>query len=364
MGTYNLPPKSDIERALGQEGMTMRVYHDYTSLIRVINDYDEPIAFEYALYRAYHDYDYSINPSADNAYKQHKTRLNKLAQWRPTIVHDVVGRIPKDEIWVDAVLADLNESKLTSENMNDVQRRCSELSDERDQQYRDATGRELKERVIGNKDLSTSTDSLEDVVDEIVSEVVDLAIGELPQRQKSRSQGTKSSGGYANEEIGYRILRAEGLVDKAADSDNYDFDTATDDEDILICSSNAENLSIEVKSEATKERVGRSLGDENDEHWVLFGFFTSGQEVRSDIIDGNSQGKPLTKQAKAIYTPPSLIEDIVDIDTNSSETVHTLTNNDGKLYLRSNTEFASDMDEYASTGVLPKLSAGHHTQYL
>lgn len=74
--TFVLPDKDQFRDAIEQDSLQQRIYDDMVALVKVINEYDHPIAFEYLLHRAHEDYGYSIDPNKENALSTHKKRLN------------------------------------------------------------------------------------------------------------------------------------------------------------------------------------------------------------------------------------------------------------------------------------------------
>ncbi|MFB6175692.1 MAG: hypothetical protein ABEI99_00850, partial [Halobaculum sp.] len=308
-GTIDVPSAAEVADALDQNSVGDRVYDDLVSLIRVLNDYSHPIPFEYAHFRAYHDYGFSRPPDHDRANDRLKDRLDRLGRWNPETVHRVVGRIPEASVWLDAVRAKRGLDPVSSANMNEVQQACVSVSDEREALYREATGRELQERALeaaGVASLSAETvgelvdglsrsdslpsdaDSVGQVVDSVVHDMVELAISELPDREKSRSQGTKSSGGRTNELIVHRVLQSEGLRPESESSGPPCFaESESDDADVLVESAHGQ-LSVEVKSSNLRERGRRAIGDDGE--WVIIGFFDEASEVRNDVLEGNEQG--------------------------------------------------------------------------
>lgn len=358
-----LPDKDDLVDKINQKTLAQRIYDDLSALVQVINQYDEPIAFEYLLHRA-QEYGYSIDPKSDNANQKHKSRLDKLARYEPSIYFHVVGRIPQSHIWVDMAIQHIGASEVNSENLNNVQRACVELGDDQSKKYFDATKRELQERALNEIDIS-DYNSAGELVDGIVRQVAANAVDILPQRQESRRQGSQSSAGHANEEIATRVLREYDLEEGERDS-GCDFTTDTqNDSDLIIYDVDDVNWFIEIKSEGVRERVGRAVGN-NDANWAIFGFFTDASEVRNGVLNGNQQTPAWPNTTDVAYVPAAVIEEVftLDADTDDDQTAATRANSDGDLYLRANNVFAKDIHSLVTTGSLSDVSSGHHEEFL
>src|SRR6056297_2733901 len=189
-----LPNKDDFRDKIGQNSLQQKIYDDMTALVRVINKYDQPIAFEYLLYRAYEDYGYSIEPDDENAFDKHKSRLDKLAKYDVSIYSQVVGRIPESDVWIDLALDRIDADEVTAENINNVQKTCSKMGTERREAYYNATKRELQERTLRNTNYE-EYETRDELVDDIIDDVTSVAVDILPQRQESMRQGSQSSAG-------------------------------------------------------------------------------------------------------------------------------------------------------------------------
>jgi hypothetical protein len=359
-----LPDKDKFRDEIEQDSLQQRIYDDMVALVEVINEYDHPIAFEYLLHRAYNEHGYSIDLDKANAFDTHKNRLNKLAKYEKSVYHHVVGRIPESGIWLKMALDWIDADEVTADNLNEVQKACTEMGNERANDYHDATKRELQERALSDIDIS-SYETTGDLVDEIIDNVTTVAAKVIPQRQESMRQGGQSSAGHANEKIASRILEHHGLQ-KGDRKSGCDFTTSTsDDADIIVSRNNGDEVFIEVKSTSVRERVGRAAPDD-DEYWALFGFFGDERDVRNGILFGNDQTYAWSATTNVAYVPPETVSDVKDEDakSNDSHSAYQLRNDDGKLYLRANNLFARDMASLNNTGELTDASPSHEEQFL
>ncbi|MHC3382114.1 hypothetical protein [Haloarcula sp. H-GB5] len=365
---YEIPDKSDLAEAIGQQRLSQEMYDDLSALVSVVNDYEKSIPFEYALYRAHHDYDYSLSPESedDNLYDKHKGRLDKIGRWNEKIVGDVVGRIPHVGVWVEFVTSELGYDTVSEQNLNKIQKACVRIGDERKEEYYKACGREFQERVLEDSDSTlANSGTIGDFIDEVINNFSRLAGEEFPSRINAGKQGGKSSAGSANEELARRLLISEGL-DNESDSESGDFTTKGDDDsDIIVFGHEDQSMFVEVKSTSIRERVRRSLMGEGD-YWCLFGFFNDANKVRSEVLEGNRQGDPWSEQSGVAYVPAGKVAEIEAVDNKEDDerSVYTLRNEDDLLYLRANNLFAQDMAQFTKTGELTDVDPGHEEQFL
>ncbi|QCS43878.1 hypothetical protein [Natrinema versiforme] len=367
---YEIPEKDEMRDDIGQRSLRGEMYTDLVSLLKVLNQYEEPIPFEYALYRAYHDYDYSLSPDADDysAVKdKHKTRLDKAGRWDEEVVGDVVGRIPTAEVWVEYVSSELGYETVTEQNLNEVQKACVRIGDERKDEYYKACGREFQERILEDADsILDDSGTIGEFIDEVLGDFARLAAEEFPSRVNAGSQGGKSSAGSANEELARRLLLAAGLTEGESEETVRNFTTETeDDSDVIVFGNDDQTMYVEVKSTSIRERVRRALMGEGN-YWSLFGFFGNAEKVRSEVLEGNLQGEPWSEQSAVAYVPPEVVSKVEDIDEKEDDgnEVYKLENEDGLLYLRANNVFAQDMVQFTQTGELTDIDPGHEDQYI
>jgi hypothetical protein len=359
-----LPEKDEFRDAIGQDSLQEKIYKDMVALVKVINEYDHPIAFEYLLHRAYEDYGYSIDPDEQSSFDEHKGRLDKLAKYEESVYSQVVGRIPESDIWIKMALNRIGKDEVSAANLNDVQKTCSKMGDERSEAYHEATKRELQERVLHGVDYDDYP-SRQELVDDLIDEVASAATNIIPQRQESMRQGGQSSAGSANEKIASRALENHGLEKGERDS-GCNFTTSTnDDADIIVYRKDGNEVPVEVKSTSARERVGRAAPDDN-RYWVLFGFFHTTSEVRNGILFKNDQTPAWSTTTNVAYAPPETVSAIDDIDSDSDDSLsaYRLRNDDGQLYLRANNLFPEDMASLNSTGELTDVSPSHEDNFL
>lgn len=258
----------------------------------------------------------------------------------------------------------INADEVTADNLNEVQGECTEMGDERGDEYHNATKRELQERVLSDIDIS-DYETTGNLVDDIINNVTSVAVDVLPQRQESMRQGGQSSAGHANEKIATQILEHRGLK-RGERNSGCDFATSTsNDADLIIYRNNGDEIFVEVKSTSVRERVGRATPDD-DGYWALFGFFRNKRDVRNGILFGNDQTYAWSATTDVAYVPPETVSDVKDEDakSNDSHSAYRLRNDDEKLYLRANNLFAQDMTSLNNTGELTDVSPSHEDQFL
>ena len=365
--SISLPEKDTFRDAIGQKQLSQDIYDDMTALVNTINEFDEPIAFEFLLEHSFNEYEYTIDPASDNALDKHKGRLDKLAKYDPTVCLHAVGRIPTSEVWIDLALEKIKATEVTGANLNQLQQTCTSLQQTISEEYYAATKRELKRRTLSDIDIDAFESNTE-LADELLKEVTNSAIEILPKRQESMSQGSQSSAGSANEEIVQQSLSSAGL-DIGENKADCDVIQNTENADLILYDANDSQWSIEIKSTAVRERAGRAVQTEDSDtetqpdRWVLFGFFESASEIRSTILNGNDQNQPLKDSTDVVYLPPATLQAVRKQDQTATESASSLTNADGKLLLRANTVFPEDMGSLTNSGELPELSVGHESKY-
>lgn len=362
--TIDLPGKDEFRDQIGQNSLREKIYEDMVALVNVINEYEQPIAFEYLLHRAHADYGYSIDPESENSFSKHKARLDKLAQYEVSVYSRVVGRIPKASTWIDLALERIDGEEVTPDNLNEVQKTCTEMGEERADAYYNATKRELQERVLRDIDLG-EYERKEKLANEIVEKATSKAVGIIPQRQESMRQGGQSSAGNANEKIASRALEHHGLR-KGERGRDCDFTVSTgNDADLIVYGSDDEEIPVEIKSTSARERVGRAAPND-DEYWVLFGFFRDASEVRNGILFENDQTPEWSSTTDVAYAPPETVAAIGEIDSkrDDARSAYHLRNEDDKLYLRANNLFPKDMASLSDTGELTDAEPTHEKKFL
>lgn len=367
--SISLPEKDTFRDKIDQRSLKKEIFDDMTALVKTINKFDEPIAFEFLLKHASNQYGYSIDPSSNNALRKHKGRLDKLAKYDPTVYLHVVGRIPTAEVWIDLALKRIEAGEVTGANLNQLQQACTALQEDISEEYYDATKREIQRLTLAEIDID-NFESTEELVETLLEEVTDSAIEILPERQESMRQGGQSSAGSANEEIVRRSLSFAGL-DIGEDKADCDVIQNTENADLILYDATGAQWSIEIKSTAVRERTGRAIQIEDSDtdghpvRWVLFGFFETASEIRSAILEGNDQKQPLKESTDLVYLPPTTLQEVRRLDKqNLTKSASQLTNADGKLLLRANTVFPEDMRSLTNSVELPELSVGHESEYL
>jgi len=362
MSSEFVPPSDDVFADLkGQDSINPGTYNDLKNIIGVVNEAEEPLAFEHVRLLA-------EERGFDGSHATFKKRVKLLFDWEPELLDWIVGQHPKAVSWVDVGAHQEDVDTVECATMNDVKRGCTEKGDLMKEEYAKASMQEFQARALENGlDSGDLTGGLADVVDAVMSEVAMIAADELPTRVESVNQATKSIAGDANEEIYNRCLRSIGY------SSGDEFAEEGDDADLVVFSQTpGDCLNAEVKSEKSRERASRSLMDEENP-WILCSFFDDPNEVRNGMFDGNDQGTRWIKSSVAAYVPPSTLDDVKALDKKNAKkedaydyrTDSDLWGFDGAdafddlLFLRSNEEFAADMQHYREHGTLQDLDPGH-----
>ncbi|WP_089649683.1 hypothetical protein [Halobacterium hubeiense] len=358
---FTVPGKAEFADLKGQKRVQQDTYDDLRTIIEVVNEAEEPLAFEHVqLLAEERGFD-----GSDNTFKK---RVKLLFDWKPALLDWIVGQHPKAVSWVDVGARHVDVEDVTCATMNNVKRGCAEKGDLMKDEYAKASMREFQARSLENSlETADLTGGLPDVVDAVMSEIAMIAADELPSRVQSINQATKSIAGDANEEIYNRCLRSIGY------SSGDEFSEEGDDADLIVFSEISNGcLNAEVKSEKSRERASRSLMDEKNP-WVLCSFFDDEKEVRNGMFDGNDQGTRWIESSVAAYVPPSTLADVKVLDEkvdDGNEAYEHRTNADlwgfdgaeafdDFLFLRSNEEFAADMQHYREYGTLQDLDPGH-----
>lgn len=349
---FDLPGRTNFRDELGQSRMNQRIYNDYCLIVDLVNEADEPLAFEFAFTQA-KERDFS---AGKNPFKQ---RVKSLFDWNPKLLDWIIGQYPRYDTWVSVGAYHAGVSSVNSNTLNEVQRECTEKGREMRNAYSEASLREFQTRAL-NDGLGEDTlsDGLGEVVDTVMEEVAHMCADELPDRIESVTQASKSIAGDANEEICIRCLEALGYSNGSR-TDGHEFTDDGDDADVIVFSSSGQ-LNVEIKSAATRERASRSLmGEEHP--WVLFSFFDDANEVRNRMLRGNQQGTKWIDSSIAAYVPPRTLRKVeeLDDDRDDGKNAYKYQTDDGQLFLRSNTEFAEDMRQYRESGQLQNLAPGH-----
>jgi|AntDeeMetagen134_2_1112570.scaffolds.fasta_scaffold03875_2 hypothetical protein len=303
-GRFELPDRVDFCDELEQSRMERRIYDDYSLIVDLVNEVDEPLAFE----EAYAQAEERGFSASEDPFKQ---RVKTLFDWNSDLLNWIVGQFPRHDTWVDVGAQHASVSSVNSETLNEVQQGCTEKGNEMRDRYAEASLREFQSRAIEDRlQENTPSDRLGEVVDVVMDEVAHLCADELPDRIESITQASKSIAGDANEEICVRCLETLGYSNGPR-TDGHEFTGGGDDADIIVFSSDNQ-LNVEVKSAATRERASRSLMGE--EQWVLFSFFDDASEVRSRMLSGNRQGSKWIKSSIAAYVPPRTLHEVEMLD--------------------------------------------------
>lgn len=349
---FELPDRVDFRDELEQSRMERRIYNDYSLIVDLVNEADEPLAFEYVFAQAKErGFSKGKNPF--------KRRVKTLFDWDPKLLDWIVGQYPRYDTWVSVGARHAGVSSVDSSTLNEVQRGCAEKGRELRNAYSEASLREFQARAL-NDGLGEDTLSggLGEVVDTVMEVVAHMCADELPDRIESVTQASKSIAGDANEEICVRCLEALGYSNGPR-TDGHEFTDDGDDADVIVFSSSG-LLNVEIKSAATRERASRSLmGEEHP--WVLFSFFDDANEVRNRMLRGNQQGTKWIDSSIAAYVPPRTLGKVeeLDDDRDDGKNAYKHQTDDGQLFLRSNTEFVEDMQQYRESGQLQNLAPGH-----
>lgn len=357
-----VPPGDDVFADLkDQDGINSGTYDDLKTIIEVVNEAEEPLAFEHAQLLA-------EEKGFDGSDATFKTRVKLLFEWKPALLDWIVGQHPKAVSWVDVGAREADVDEVRCATMNDVKQGCRDKGDLMKEDYAEASMREFQARALENGlDNVSFADGLSDVVDTVMSDVAEMAAEGLRTRVESVNQATRTIAGDANEEIYNRCLQNIGY------SPGDEFEKEGDDADLIVYSETpGDCLNAEVKSEKSRERASRSLMDAENP-WILCSFFDDENEIRNGMFDGNLQGTRWIKSSVAVYVPPSTLGDVKDLDEEDDDwedaydyrTDSDLWGFDGSdafddlLFLRSNEEFAADMEHYRKHGTLQDLDPGH-----
>lgn len=341
---FELPDRSDLADILNKDSINQRVYDDYKIIVELVNEYDEPLSFDYAFILA-------KERGLSYGKEAFKSKVKALFRWNNNLFEHISGQFPESEVWVDLCAESIDVDEVNSQNLNVVQQACTAEGDREKERYAEASLREFQSRVVEDG-LPGAVESLGDVVDEVVSETAHLCADELPGRVTAINNGAKSMAGHSNEEICNRCLVAEGFTD------GEEFDTENENADIIIkmANSSGDQLNVEVKSAASRERASRAVSDNIP--WVLFSFFQDPNEVSSCMFEGTEQSPAWAESTIASYVPPDTLQQVPDLEGGTRAYEH---KTNDKLHLRSNKEFTKDMQHYRKTGELRDLSVGHES---
>jgi len=348
---FEIPNRTDFRDELGQSRMSNRIYDDYSLLVDIVNEADAPLAFEHAFAQA-KERDFSAGKDP------FKKRVKTLFDWNPKLLNWIVGQYPKYDTWVDVGARHAGVSSVNSDTLNEVQQGCTEKGRIMRNAYAEASLREFQVRALDDGlGEDTLSGGLGEVVDAVMDDVAHMCADELPDRIESVTQASKSIAGDANEAICVRCLETLGYSNGPR-ADDHEFTNDSEDADIIVFLSDGQ-LNVEVKSAATRERASRSLM--GGEKWVLFAFFDDPNEVRSRMMYGNRQGTKWIESSIAAYVPPRTLGKVKQIDDerDNGHEAYKYRNDNGQLFLRSNTEFAEDMRQYRESGQLQDLTPEH-----
>ncbi|MFC7018376.1 MULTISPECIES: hypothetical protein [Haloarcula] len=341
---FSLPDDDDLADALNKESVDSRVYNDYKIVIELVNESDKPLSFDYAFTLAKdRGLTYGKGPF--------KSKVKALFRWNPDLFWHIAGQFPKSDVWVDLCAQSIGVDSVNSQNLNEVQQACTAEGDREKERYAEASLREFQSRALQDG-FPDTIEGLSDVIEGVMEETAHICAKELPSRVTAMNNGTKSMAGNANEVICSRCLVADGFTE------GDEFDTDDDNADAIVYRANpsTDQLNVEIKSAASRERASRAVS--NNVPWVLFSFFQDPSEVNNCMFEGTVQSPAWAKSTIASYVPPKTLQQVPDIDGGKKAHEH---KTNGKLHLRSNEEFSEDMQHYRKTGEIRDLSVGHES---
>lgn len=295
-----------------------------------------------------------------------ETRISEVQIYDPSLSEKIINKCPPGEVLL------LKAKKRTglsidSQTLNKIQKECMAIADNAEEHYYNYLLDNYEEQVTNDLGITLQGQIDASTVEDLLEEFAFVVADDLPDRIESMNNSIVGCGGTANELIGVNVLEEVGLT-KGAKSNGGDFTRvgSNSNEDIIVYSTKASDMEVEVKSSKARERTPRAIGD-MDDPTSIFAFFDDASEVRSQIISGTSLGSPWPENSVAAYIKPETIEEVKDLDNQKSDgrSIHSEDHPDtGKLYLRANNRFAEDMKHYHNNGEIPDLSAGHHTKYI
>lgn len=259
-----------------------------------------------------------------------KSRLKAFLGANPDFVGVVQGVLPPPDTLLDLVERDLGQP-ISQSNVVLANRLSAQIVSRVTKPLLEEFVRSSLGDVINDNILTVDMDSL-----------TEFLTGDFSVFMKGAGNGLVSVAGSLNEKLLARCLISSGMVEGV----DYSVTGTESEGDILVhCHSGSRtNLGIEIKSYHARERLLRGLRDITRPK-VGAGYFIDHYEFNQ------SRTKLLLQtQTAAIYMPSETLNRLspVVIDMRTQDTVAY----DSRFY-RPLERFASDMQSYSATGLLP-----------